>query len=709
MLPSSNGDQLSDLEDRARAQFGPLSDAEIKLLRTAPKGEIAHCGPSERDDDPNNNPVHSDNWDSERSIRAELIRWLCVDREARDRVDPRGLQVHAARINGKLDLAFAAVPFFLGLFRCSLSDEVELRSMEIPAMDLRGTSLPSLDAEYATIKGSISVRGLYLKGTLQLRGARIGGNLDCVAGKFQNPAIAGVATSGIAIEASNAKVTGHVFLGAGFFAEGLVRLASCEIGGILACNGGTFHNAAREGIAGTGVALTAEGATIAGGVQLAHNFAAEGMVRLFGAQIGGNLSCSEGKFKNPARADVAGTGVALTAEGAKVAGSVLLGNSFTAKGMVRLLGTQIGGNLSCDGGALQNPAKANIAESGMALTAEGANVAGSVWLRDGFAAEGTVRLSGAQIGGSLECSGGKFQNPARAGVAGAGMALTAEGAKVAGSVLLRDGFAAEGTVRLYSAEIEGNLECESGKFDGLDLTNASAGAILDDENSWPEPGKLFLDGFVYGRISYGPVTATKRLAWLARQESFTRPPYRQLAKILKEAGDDQGSRRVCVEMERRAWKARGWVVQPISYVLEGTIGYGYFSIRALWWLLALVILGSVVYWRGDEARNMVPTEKDAYDSFVTPKGLPAYYEPFHALPYSLENSFPVVKLGVQEKWVPRSDEQGITGQSANWASRFLLCIASPRFLRRFKWFQICAGWILATLLVAGISGVVRQD
>jgi len=336
-------------------------------------------------------------------------------------------------------------------------------------------------------------------------------------------------------------------------------------------------------------------------------------------------------------------------------------------------------------------------------------VGGAVLLRNGFAAEGMVRLFGAEIGGNLECDRGKFQNPEVADLAGSGGALDAEGAKVARAVYLRNGFAAVGQVRLYRAQIGGNLECQFGTFESLDLTNASAGAILDDEKSWPKAGKLFLDGFAYGRISYGPVTAAKRLGWLARQASFTRHPYRQLAKVLKEAGDDRGWRRVGAEMERKKWASQSWTFRPVSYLLRGTIGYGYSSMRALWWLLALVIVGSVVYWRGYEAGSIVPTGKDAYDSFAAHKGLPANYEAFNALPYSLKNSFPLIKFGIQDKWAPGPDVLGTRREPVGWTSRFLLRIASPRFLRWFRWLQICAGWILATLFVGGVTGVIRKD
>ena len=67
---------------------------------------------------------------------------------------------------------------------------------------------------------------------------------------------------------------------------------------------------------------------------------------------------------------------------------------------------------------------------------------GSVFLRDGFKAEGQVRLLGATIGGNLDCGKGQFTKAE-------GNALHADGVRVEGSVFLRDCFKAEGQVSKY--------------------------------------------------------------------------------------------------------------------------------------------------------------------------------------------------------------------------------------------------------------------
>jgi hypothetical protein len=395
----------------------------------------------------------------------------------------------------------------------------------------------------------------------------------------------------------------------------------------------------------------------------------------------------------------------VTADGANVRRNVFLNDGFAAEGEVRLLGAQIGGTLDCSGGTFKNPGKE-------ALSADGANVKGSVFLRDGFSAEGEVRLLGAQIGGTLDCSGGTFKNPGKD-------ALSADGANVKGSVFLRDGFSAEGEVRLLGAQIGGRLDCSAGRLGdviaenaviggsllwqaveatSLDLINASAGSLVDDEKSWPGKGKLFLDGFVYGHISgNSPRDAKTRIRWLERQEPFTPKPYRQLAKVLRETGDDSGARKVLFEMEcrRRQAGGRSWYARLWGWVLKWTIGYGFYPWRALGWLVLLTVVGWGLFRHGYLSGAMAPTDKDAYCFFRDQGWPPDYYQRFTASVYSLENSLPFVSLGQKDHWTPDPNPRG---------SRPM-----PGFLRWFRWGQVLLGWLLATLFVAGVTGVVRKE
>jgi hypothetical protein len=521
----------------ARAQFSPLSDAEEKLLRAAPKGEVAWCGPSRSRDDPANDPTKTGDWGTERTIRAELLCWLCVDREARDPVDPRGIRVYAAKIVGKLDLSFVAVPFPLFLARCRLIEDADLTSVEIPALYLAGTWVRAIQAD--------------------------------------------------------------------------------------------------------------------------------------GAKIKGDLSLSDG---------------------------------FRAEGEVRLLGASIAGNLQCDGGTFKN-------HSGRALNADGIVVKGSVFLRNGFSAEGEVSLVGAQVGGDLSCVDGTFKNSA-------GSALSADGIDVKGSVFFRDEFSADGDVVLVNAAINGAfqwLRVRNPERATLDLRNVSAGSILDDKPSWPTNGKLKLDGFVYGHISGGLTDAEERLDWIGRQSPFTPQPYRQLARVLKDAGAKRGARRVLFEMEDRLWKKEHSPVAFISgWILKVVVGYGYDLWRALAWLVVLASLGFFLYGTADLAGAMTPKDDKAYEYFKTYGYAPEGYQGLSPSLYSLENSLPLVKLGQADRWqpdpTPRSRASSREGPSGGgWTSWMPRLMPSPPFLSGFLAFQIWAGWFLTTLFVAGVTGIVHRD
>jgi hypothetical protein len=627
---------VDDLEALAQARFPDLSQGELKLLRAAPKGETAWCGPSAKDDDPANDPAKADEWGPERQIRADLIRWLCVDRQAASAVDPKGIQVHAARITGGLDLSFVSVPSPLGLWRCHFTDDADLTSADLPALNLAGSRVRSLAGDGMTLRGDVYLdNGFRAEGTVRLLGAKIGGDLDCTGGAFKNP-------GKDALHSDRADVEGSVFLRDGFSAEGMVRLLGAQIGSDLDCSGGTFKNPGKH-------ALTADAADVKGGVFLNNGFNAEGTVRLLGAQIGGNLECRGGTFKNPGND-------ALSADRAGVRGYVFLSESFSAEGTVRLLGTQIGGNLECRGGTFKSPGKD-------ALSADGANVKGDVFLDEGFSVEGSVGLPGAALGGDLVCTRGRFRG-----------------------------------MNVETAAIVGTLFLQGVEVTSLDLIDASVGALVDEEKSWPGKGSLFVDGFVYGHVSgKSPRDAKTRLRWLERQDPFRPQPYRQLAKVLREAGDDGGARKVLFEMERRRRQVedRSWYTWLWGQVLKCTVGYGFYSWLALVWLVALTIAGWGLFRHGYSSGAMAPTDKDAYCFFRAQGRAPDYYQRFTASVYSLENSLPLVNLGQKDHWTPDPSQQG-------WWR-----LAS--FLRGFRWTQVLLGWLLATLFVAGVTGVVRKE
>jgi len=648
-LQQSAQKQATGLRGLVPAQFGTLSAAENLMLEKAVIGEIADCSTL---DDKGSDLKEADDWTPKRRIRAELLAWLCTNELARKQVHPRGIQVYGADVTGPLDLSFANIPFQLRLLHCRLSEDINLSRAEVSDLDLQGSLVHGLMADRLLVKN-------------------------------------------------------NVFLRNGFTANGQVRLLGAQIGSDLSCLDGTFTNKG-------GYALSADGINVKGGVLLRNGFSANGEVRLLGAQIGGYLTCTGGTFTNEG-------GYALNADRINVKGAVLLRNGFSANGEVRLVGAQIGSNLECDAGTFTN-------EGGNALNADNINVKGSVFLRQGmnaegekaaFSAKGEVNLVGAEIDGLVDCNGGVFSNPK-------GDALNANRSVVKGSVLLNDGFSAEGRVYLGGAQIGGYFSCTNGNFQNatLDLTDASAGTLYDSglndapgspadypPTLWPQSGHLLLVGFTYGRISSkGRINAKRRIRdWLELQprSPFHPKPYLQLAKILKESGDDKGSKRVLIEMEDRLWKGDFWgpVVRP---ALRWTVGYGYYPLLIILWAALLTVVGWFIYQSSYHAGGMVPTEKEACATFEEQeRKLPAHYPGFSPFIYSVENSLPLVKLGQADKWQP--DPAPDPKRNQSFPMLLNRVAISPHFVRGFLWIQILLGWLLATLFVAGVSGIVHKD
>jgi sRNA-binding regulator protein Hfq len=591
----------------------------------------------------------------------------------------------------------------------------------------------ALSADGVKVKGVFLRDGFHADGAVRLLGAQIDADLDCGGGIFNHP-------DGDALNADGVDAKGGVYLRSGFRADGKVNLLDAQVGSLLDCSGGIFNHPG-------GDALIAARANIKGGAFLNvdsqdRHFQADGVVSLNGAQVGGDLDCSGGVFNNPA-------GDALDVDRTDIKGHAYLKKGFHVNGRVRVLDARIAGILDCRGATFNNPGD-------YALVADRAEIKGDVRFdvdpqAGPFHADGSVAMRATEVDGDLVCSGGTMSKPG-------GDSLAADGARFNGRVFLDDGFTADGRIGLSGTQIGRELILTGGILNtaNLDLTNASAGSIQDDwngtdmRNCWPAAGNLYLDGFVYKQIAVGSSRNPEvRLEWLKLQpeKPFAAQPYLHLAEVLRAAGDDSGAARVLVAMEDRSRAAADHSSRLSaaedrvgSLILKGTIGYGNRPLLAFPWILGLTGLGWILYRRSYLTGGMVPTEREARKDFEQDGRSPAHYPAFSPLVYSVENSLPLVKLGQADKWQPdpvlkpahhrnwvasaiRSKAwrrlkwlerslifAGLVGPSKHERpSRFSRFGASPRFLRWFLWAQILLGWLLATLFLAGVTGVVRKD
>jgi hypothetical protein len=429
-----------------------------------------------------------------------------------------------------------------------------------------------------------------------------------------------------------------------------------------------------------------------GDLRLNDGFTAIGNIDLHGARIGGTLDCDGGTFINP-------HGSALTAHSLKVDGDMWCTDGFRVTGEVDLLGAYIGGQFDCSGGIFSN-------KNGKSLKASRLTVSGSMYCREGFNATGEVDLSGARINGQLSCVGSTINNENQT-------ALNGDSMSVGGSVLCRDEFTASGEVNLRNAHIGGQLSCVQGTFSNendvalrlyrtevakdvvfgprsltgmLNLSFAKIGSWRDAETTWPDKGELRLNGLSYSFIeAQPPVSARRRLQWLQHNaEGYLPQPYDQLASAYTAQGDDSAARTVQISAQwrRRAalaaakgWRRRAlWPFRMLwSVILWATIGYGYRP----WQIVAPigVLYGFGCWWFNHAV---------GHGEMVRMKGLDPQVQ-FNSARYTADLLVPGASLGERVHFIA-------VGQAAWWATGYTL-----------------AGWALAAMLIAGLTGVFKRQ
>jgi hypothetical protein len=351
---------------------------------------------------------------------------------------------------------------------------------------------------------------------------------------------------------------------------------------------------------------------------------------------------------------------------------------------VRRLGARIRGELDCSGGKFRNPAR-------VALAADGIRVGRGVFLNEGFQAQGEVRLLGAEIDGQLTCEGGRFE--------AWDQALQMENMRVHGPVYLRGGFHAEGELTVIAAVIEGRfvlqgdvskpddlaVDFEAARIDGplvlqptkpldgwVDLSFAQLRTLEDGPAAWHT-------GYELGGCRYRTIrdaSVEERLAWLEGNRSGYVPQiYDQLAEVYGAAGEETHQRDVLVAKQRRRRGQLPWYGRLWNLALDVLIGFGYRTGRALVPFAAFLAFG---WWYfGNAYDNGDIVSRSTAENMNVP--------PFRPLIYSLDQLVPVVNFGQRESWVASGDAQTLVTV------------------------MIIVGWILTTAIVAALTGLVRRN
>ena len=493
-------------------------------------------------------------------------------------------------------------------------------------------------------------------------------------------------------------------------------------------------------------------------------FVADKDVLLMGARIHGDLNCSGGQFKAHNKA-------ALLADRAKIDGDFMANENFLADGDVRFLGAQIGGAFSCVGGKIiardeaalilidvrisrgvmiENSCFRNQLSKGMgcAIVAEGLHVGGSLFLRESYLI-GEARFSLIKVDGDLDFAGSMFHSTQN-------FALSARGANVGGNVHITDKMSANGTVDICGVEIklglnfvDANIQVDTSGASPSDvpailaehvrvgnamlwrqmsgngivnLASSSVDTFSDEIDAWND-FTVVLDDFSYRKFVDADVTADSRRYWLSKQRRFSPKPYEQVAKVMRAMGKDidawdiEQEKRRLERTERdsnNSLRTPGWR-RLWGRAIDTLTDFVYRPWKTVMWAITIVCMGALLFNVANESGCIVPNRPivlanpdynnamkgadrqskcpDAADrpTSVTKRLFPDYPE-FHAFVYSLDVFIPVFALHQEPNWHP--------GPCLNRD-------ISLRFLSWWHWLEIIAGWILTSLFLLSITGLLR--
>lgn len=380
------------------------------------------------------------------------------------------------------------------------------------------------------------------------------------------------------------------------------------------------------------------------------------------------------------------------------------------------------------------------------LLADGLKLDGSLFCRGGFHATGEVRLLGAAIGGNAEFDGATLSNVG-------GKALWADGIKITGGLLCRGDFKITGAADLTAARIEKWFEWAPKEWNGLlDLSHVFAGQWKDHwaGDGWDAEGEPEIDlkTFTYDALATtnSHNDAASRIAWIRAslgEENFAPGPYETLTRALRADGDDGGANDVAYakRVDRAKHRARPEVTPDwrrrigrrlIDGVFNLTAGHGYKPWRGVGWLVGFLLFGWLCFgWNGPMAPNgsgngvikpAVPVifgsvlgrcgydvkasdgkcsapiaYNDSLPSHVIHYALPIEYTPFSPFWYTLDTLIPLVDLGQESAWSPSPINSSICEDFWGW------------LVLGYLYVHIIFGWILTTLTVVALSGIIKKD
>jgi hypothetical protein len=217
----------------------------------------------------------------------------------------------------------------------------------------------------------------------------------------------------------------------------------------------------------------------------------------------------------------------------------------------------------------------------------------------------------------------------------------------------------------------------------VNLRHARCATLADNDKFWDATGHISLHDFRYDALAEpieldddAQVKHRLKLLRNAMGDIYRPGPYDQFATMLRNNGNEEHASTVLIDKQRWRYAALadgyrllGFPVLLWSWLQRWIVGYGYRPMRALLWLLALLVAGSVWF-----TLHPAPVEANADDHLV-----------WNPVLFTIDQLVPIVDFGHKNRW--RFDG------ASQWITAGL----------------VAAGWILATTVAAGITRMLRRS
>lgn len=600
------------------------------------------------------------------------------------------------------------------------------------SLNLQGSRLinphgRALQADRLQVAGALLGKGLTVRGVLRLAGARTGGNVDLAGADLRHD-------NGLAFNGTGMHVGGNLICSAGsdraFSSTGLMYLTSAEVSNDFYLRGAVlqpsdyrspaapYEDPQHDPIA----VLVADRLSVTGNVVFDRRATSTGTLRMVDARIGGSLRFNGITVDiSSYQDDDAPPLHALHFDGTQIRGDFDLRHATTT-GQARLADLWVRGSLYADYAKFRTP-------DGDAVDARRLSVGGNIEARD-TRIEGSLLMPGATIGATLDLRASRLTSTGQRKGGGPKSSLDIRGAQIAHDLICaagRNPFCAEGGVRMHRAVI-GRGATFDGAILGSDtadnalnafgmtaqdliltlgeppegtviLRHAHCATLADNAAFWRARTTIDLEEFRYDALAE-PIAlkddhrVRTRIRWLEQtlgHDTYRPGPYDQLATMLRDAGNEEHAATVLMAKQVRRYRALAGgyhrVLAPLvllwSWLQRWMVGYGYRPMRALGWLVLLLVLGSIWFSvHVEDCTGFVAGTRLAGHCSVSVDDTGLVWNPFL---YTVDLLVPIIDFGNKGRWHMTGIDQ--------WVSSAF----------------IAAGWILATTVAAGLTRLIRRQ